>query len=147
MKITHPIDARSEPSSDTSLMSRSSQSPSSLKTCGAPSTHSSSGSSDILREMLVLPQPKERSRKRKKALNSKAVCITDLEILEELKSQEATKLAEEQEKERKKLEREEKNKNAVLEKEKKSKTKSSKDQQDRVKNKIQSCTTDHGELH
>ena len=63
--------------------------------------------------MLVLRQPKERSRKRKKALSSKAVCITDLEILEEMKSQEATKLAEEQEKERKKLEREEKRKNAV----------------------------------
>ena len=118
LRITHPIDARSEPRSDASVQSTSS--PSSSLLYSAPTcVHSSSGSSDVLREMLVLPQPKERSQKRKKALNSKAVCITNSEVLEELKAQEAAKLEEEQKKERRKIERGEKKQNVVLEEKKK----------------------------
>ena len=49
----------------------------------------------------MLPQPKERSWKRKKTVNSKAIYITDLEVLEELKAKEAAKLKEEEAKERK----------------------------------------------
>ena len=54
---------------------------------------------------MVLPQPKQTTRKRRKALNSKAICITDSEVLDELKAQEAAKLEGELKKERKKLER------------------------------------------
>ena len=58
----HHIDVSSEPHSDSSSMSSSSQSPSSLETCSTPNAYtcSSSGSSNILHEMLVLPQPKEK---------------------------------------------------------------------------------------
>ena len=87
---------------------------------------SSSTSLDVLHEMLVLPQPKQTSRKRRKALNSKAICITDSEVLDELKVQEAAKFEEELKKERKKLEREEKRKNKVLEEERKKNLRDSK---------------------
>jgi len=108
LKITHPIDAGSEPRSDTSFVSNST---SSGKTC-SPSSHpaeasSSSSTSDILCKMLVLPQPKQTTKKRRKGLNSKVICITDSD---ELKAQEAAKLEEKEEKERKKLERQEKRK-------------------------------------
>ena len=63
LKITHPIDAKSEPRSDASVKSTSSSLPYSVRS----GVHSSSGSSDILREMLVLAQLKERSQKRKKS--------------------------------------------------------------------------------
>ena len=82
-------------------MSRSSKSASLGKTF-SPSVEASSSSrtSDILREMLVLPQPKQTTKKRRKALNSKATCITASEVVDELKAQKAVKL-EEQKKERK----------------------------------------------
>ena len=67
LKITHPIDSRSAVCSSTSSGCKSVSDP-------------SSNSSDILKEVLVLPQPKPSSKKRKKAtLNSKAVCITETE--------------------------------------------------------------------
>jgi len=62
--------------------------------------------------MLVLPQPKQTTKKRRKGLNSKAICITDSD---ELKVQEAAKLEEKEEKESKKLEREEKRKKKQME--------------------------------
>ena len=116
LKITHPIDAGSEPCSDPSFVSISSNSTSSGKTC-SPSSHSveassSSSTSDILCEMLVLPQPKQTPKKRRKGLNSKAMCITDSDVL---KAQEAAKLEEKEGKERKKLEREEKRKKKQME--------------------------------
>jgi len=91
-----------------------SNSTSSGKTC-SPSSHpvetsSSSSTSDILREMLVLPQPKQATKKRRKGLNSTAICITDSEVLDELNAQETAKFEEKEEKERKKLERQEKKK-------------------------------------
>jgi len=116
LKITHPIDAGSEPRSDPSFVSISSNSTSSGKTC-SPSSHpveasSSSSTSDILCKMLVLPQPKQTTKKRRKGLNSKVICITDSD---ELKAQEAAKLEEKEEKESKKLEREEKRKKKQME--------------------------------
>ena len=72
---------------------------------------SSVGASDsfaVLSEVLVLPKPKEATekRKRKEGLNKKAVCITDIEVLEKIKSQETAKVAEQQAKEARRLERE-----------------------------------------
>ena len=57
--------------------------------------------SAVLSEVLVLPKSKEaaKKRKRKEALNKNTVCITDIEVLEEIKSQEAAKVAEQQAKE------------------------------------------------
>ena len=74
-------------------------------------SHSSSPtacSSDVLSEVLSLPRPKSPKRKRRAAVNSKAVCITDTEILEEMKIKEAKKLEAEQEMGMRKLEREKK---------------------------------------
>ncbi len=121
MRINHPIDVYSEPRGDTVRSATSG---------GACSTAMSSGmsSSDALSELLVLPEPKPATRGRgEKAVNSmKTVCITDAEVLEEMKSQEAAKLEAEKlkkekqlERERKKIEREEKKKAKQLEREKK----------------------------
>ena len=44
-------------------------------------------------------------------MNSKAICITNLEVLEELKAKEAANLEEEEATERKKIEREQKKQN------------------------------------
>ena len=129
LKITHPTDAKSEPRSDASVKSTSS-----LPYSVPSGVHSSSGSLDILREMLVLPQPKERSRKRKKAVNSNAICITDLEVLEELKAKEA-KLEEEEAKERKKKENRKKKQNAALEMERR--------KENSLKQKKEQLKTDH----
>ena len=74
---------------------------------------SSSCSSDILSELLVLPEAKI-ARKRKGGLNAKAICITESHVLEEMKTKEDEKKINEQlkaerkiERERKRLEREE----------------------------------------
>ena len=83
-KITHPVDTSSEPRSDTSLLSTST---SHGKTCSQPSQTSSS-SSDVFREIFVLPQPKQTNKKRKAALNTRAACITDADVLDELKAKE-----------------------------------------------------------
>ena len=147
LKITHPIDAKSESRSDASVKSTSSSLPYNVPSC----VHSSSGSSDILRAMLVLPQPKERSQKRKKAVNSKAICITDLEVLEELKVKEAAKLEEEEAKERKKIEREQKKQNAALEMGRRKENSLKKQEKEQLKtdhkNKIPSCAADRGDLY
>ena len=81
-----------------------------------------SSSSGILSELLVLPQPEKKSnRKRKPALNNKTVCLTDSEVLEELKTKEKEKIAAEETKKAKQLERKRKR----LEKEEKKKEKES----------------------
>ena len=51
-------------------------------------------SSDVLSELLVLPEPwqSKRKQKRKPALNSRTVCITEDAILEGLKAQKTEKL-------------------------------------------------------
>ena len=84
---------------------------------GICSSHSSAGKSSslqtpsssvspILKEMLVLPQPKNSAGRKRKALNSKGVCITDSEVLDGLKAKEEEKM----EKQRMKFEREEQRK-------------------------------------
>lgn len=135
LRITHPIDTVSEPRSDTSLTSLS---PRSNGTSQVLSCSSTSSSSFVLRDVLVLPQPKPKpARKRKAAINSKAVCITELEVLEGMKEEEAAKLEIEAlkeekkvEKERKRLEREEKRKVKELEQKRK------REERGKCKNKI-----------
>ena len=69
---------------------------------------------------MVLPEPQKTTRQRRKpALNSKTVCITDIEALDELKVQELEKTEAEAVKKAKQLEREQKR----LRKEKKRKAK------------------------
>ena len=66
-------------------------------------------SSDVLSDILSLPQPEQRSLNRKKAgINSKAVCITDDEIFEGLKAKEKEKAEAEEKKIEKRIEREKK---------------------------------------
>ena len=121
LRITHPIDARSEPRSGVSESDV-------IRACSSSASEqgskSSSSSSAILREVLILPQPKQATGKRKKAINNKAICITDLDVLEELKVKEAEKLEVEElwkqnqaERAKKRLEREERKKEKQLEKE------------------------------
>ena len=60
----------------------------------------------MLAEVLTLPHPAGRAKsKHKPALNSKAVCITEDEVLEELKRKEREKAELDKEKEAKKLAR------------------------------------------
>jgi hypothetical protein len=100
LRIMHPNDTNSAICSSHSSACKSS----SFKTL-------SSSVSPILQEMLVLPQPKNSTGRKKKALNSKAVCITDSEVLDELKAKEEEKM----EKQKKKSEREEQRKAKALE--------------------------------
>ena len=68
---------------------------------GSPPASSSeksenSSSFDAVKELLVLPKPKSKSQRKQgnNALNSRTVCITDPEILEQLKAKEAEKVDE-----------------------------------------------------
>ena len=92
----------------------------SLKTQLSSSDGRSADSSSIS-DILVLPEPKPETsqRKRKPGLNSKAICLSDLDTLQELKDKERKKIEAEEEKIRKKEERDEKRKQKLLEKEKK----------------------------
>ena len=69
---------------------KESSTPSIVSTCAPDSDHaslttsSSMSASDALGDILKLPQPKVTKKKRKAGLNSKAVCITDDNILQEL---------------------------------------------------------------
>ena len=76
VKIYHP-EIGSSPASSSGLLSKS----------------ESSSSVDAIKELLVLPKPNSKSQKKKgrSALNSKGICITDPEILEDLKKKEAEK--------------------------------------------------------
>ena len=52
------------------------------------STGSPSPSKDLLSEVFVLPEPKKKTgKKTKKGLNQQAVCITDVDVLNDLKAQ------------------------------------------------------------
>ena len=140
LRIRHPVDVRSEPfsylqsestpslgasapQSTPSLGASAPESTPSLGACGK-STSSKASASDVLSEILVLPQPKAPSKRKKKAINSmKAVCITDEEVLGEMKAEKAAKSEEQKlekekqlERERKKIEREAKKKKEKLEK-------------------------------
>ena len=63
------------------------------------STHcSSTTASSKLSDILALPKPKAPQKKRQ-AVNSKAQCITDIDVLQELKAKEQEKVQKEEEKE------------------------------------------------
>ena len=62
-------------------------------------------------EVLVLPEPKEKpASKRKPALTKKTVCLTEDDVLENLRKKESEKKEAEEEKKRKQSEREQKRK-------------------------------------
>ena len=76
-----------------------------------PSTLSSSvTSSDVLDELLVLPEPQrpKTSRRKKQGINIKAVCITHDEVLDDMKKNDAEKAEVEALKTRKRMKREKK---------------------------------------
>ena len=81
---------------------------------GKKTAHSNkvSSPSDTLSEILVLPQPQARAstRKRKPAINKKTVCITDDDVLEELRVKETEKKEAEEKKRMKQIEKEQKRK-------------------------------------
>lgn len=77
--------------------------------------------------MLLLPQPHERSKKgRKQAVNKTTVCITEEDILCNLKQKEADRLDKEAQKEKQKKDREIKQHERIMEKEEKRKMKQAK---------------------
>ena len=55
-------------------------------------TPPASGASDVLSEVLVLPHPESPKRKKKTAINNRAVCITESGVLQELKEKRIRKL-------------------------------------------------------
>ena len=82
----------------------------------------SSSLSDILVKVVIPERYHESSKRSKKpTLNSKAICISDLEVLQQLKDKEREKEEIEQQKVRKRQEREEKRKKREIEKEAKKK--------------------------
>ena len=81
----------------------------------------STSTSSVLDELLLLPNPMISNRQkktRKPALNKKAVCITDSEILEQLKQVETKKVEAELEREARRIEKEEQKKKREEKKEK-----------------------------
>jgi len=74
------------------------------------SSGSTKSSWDVVKEILTLPKPKPSSQTRKgrKAVNSAAICITDVEVLEEMKQKKEEKEKAEEEKELRKIKREKK---------------------------------------
>lgn len=64
--------------------------------------------SDLMSEVLLLPKPKPRKGRRRAALNSKAVCITDSDVLQELKDKQTRKAEAEKEVAERRLQREKK---------------------------------------
>ena len=72
------------------------------------STHCGGSTASSLSEILAIPKPLASKKKRRQAVNAKATCITDAEVLEELKHQKEEKEARAEEKRIRKLEREKK---------------------------------------
>lgn len=67
-------------------------------------------SSDVLSEVLLLPQPKPSKKKRKPGVNTKAVCLTDADVVKTLEAEAEEKLLKEQEQNTRRIERERKKK-------------------------------------
>jgi len=67
-------------------------------------------SSDVLSEVLLLPQPKPSKKKRKPGVNTKAVCLTDADVVKTLEAEAEKKLLKEQEQNTRRIERERKKK-------------------------------------
>ncbi len=135
LKINHPEAELSSAFSGSSSSSVISGDRSSKKAESSTSGQSQPSSSDILSDILVLPRPVAKSKSRcKPPLNAKTVCITDDEVLEDLKSKEAEKAEAEREKEAKKLEKEQRKKEKEqkrLETERRKKEREEKQQQKR----------------
>ena len=103
LKIYHPTEVCSTTTKLSLLLVLSKDS--------AGSGKSKLSSDDALSEILALPRPVPRNKsKRKPALNAKAVCITEDNVLKHLKKKEAEKAEAEKEKEAKRLETEHKKK-------------------------------------
>ena len=116
MRINHPerclsVDGRSTMSASSELTSSSSP----------PISVYQPSESDVLSDILVLPRPKEKSgRRRKAAVNKKTVCLTDDTVLEGLVTERQRKKdAEEDKTERRRIREEKKAKKEALKKEKK----------------------------
>ena len=91
------------------------------------SNESIPSSLDVISKMLLLPQPPERSKKgRKQAVNKTTVCITEEDILCNLKQKKADRLDKEAQKEKRKKDREIKQHERIMEKEEKRKIKEAK---------------------
>ena len=67
-------------------------------------------SSDVLSEVLLLPPPKPSKKKRKPGVNTKAVCLTDADVVKTLEAEAEEKLLKEQEQNTRRIERERKKK-------------------------------------
>ena len=129
LKIYHPSIVLSAASSENSSL------PSSAS-CTNFSSEPRSNTSDVLSEILVLPKPKTASsrRQRRKGLNSKAVCITEDEVLQKLKAEKEEKIENEKKKAAKKMEKMKKKKAKELEKlEKKQQNEEKKRQKEKKK--------------
>lgn len=80
---------------------------------------SSAATSSSLSEILTLPKPIAPKRKRRQAINAKAQCITDTEVVQKLKAKQQEKIQKEKEKEVRKLERQRKKEDKEEKKQKK----------------------------
>ena len=132
-----------------------SSTPSVVSTCAPDSDHaslttSSVSTSDVLSDLLTLPQPKVTKKKRKPGFNQKAVCITDDKILQELEDKKVEKEQKKEEIIAKRIEREKKREQKKKEeiikgKQKEKERKKTKDKEDtpRPKNK-DNMTTKRG---
>ena len=119
LKINHPTSVSSIYSGSSSF--------SVIVSTGFQSPSSRESSAGVLADVLVLPHPTAGARKKcKPALNSKAVCITEDEVLEELKKKENEKAQIEKEKEVKKLDRIQKREEKRLETERRKREKAEK---------------------
>lgn len=88
LKINHPDKCVSV----TSAPSFSSNSSPSGTSPSAPPSGRTSCSSDVLSEVLVLPHAEAPKRKKKTAMNCRAVCITDNGVLQELEEKERKRM-------------------------------------------------------
>lgn len=104
---------------------------------------SRSATSQPLSDILVFPEPKPQAsrRKRKPAINAKAVCLSDLDTLQTLKDKENEKLEVEKEKIKKKQSLEEKRKQKLKEKEEKAAAREQKKKQRLRKKDIEKKST------
>ena len=128
MKNLHASDEHSDKTS-VSESAQKSSTPSVISTCAPDSDRasltasSSVSTSDIIGDLLTLPQPKITKKKRKQGFNEKAICITDDSVLKELEEKKEEKERKKEEMIAKRIEREkkreQKKKEAVIKEKKK----------------------------
>ena len=96
MKNLHASDEHSDKTS-VSESAQKSSTPSVISTCAPDSDRasltasSSVSTSDVIGDLLILPQPKITKKKRKQGFNEKAICITDDSVLKEKKEEKERK--------------------------------------------------------